>query len=102
MRPLAALPFRMALFSRLTGAFLLCVVAFVYYAGAKIDRPTPGHPWSGLALSLLALNFIFYPAKRMASLPPRLRWFRAVGLVLALTAALLWFWSAITLPPMMP
>lgn len=97
-----ALPCPMAIFSRLTGAFLLCVVALVYYANHKLDRPTSGHPWSGLTLSLLALTFVFYPAKRMAILPPQLRWFRAVGMVLALIGALLWFGSAITIPPMMP
>ncbi|MDP2310497.1 MAG: hypothetical protein Q8P18_31050 [Pseudomonadota bacterium] len=79
---------------RAVGIVLLGLVLWVYSGALERDRWPPGHPWSGLTLSLLGLSALLWPSPRWAEASPASRAARIVVAILALVGALLWFESA--------
>lgn len=72
---------------------MLAVVAFVYAQALGADRWPPGHPWSGISLSLgatMLLGFSFGP--RAMAMPVRLILLVVAGL--SLLSSISWFLSS--------
>jgi len=71
------------LIGTVVGAGMLCLVIWIY-ARSRLRGSWPyGHPWSGVALTSLALQNL---------LPMSPHWPRLLASALAIASSLLWLW----------
>lgn len=83
---------RIAVIERAVGIGMLVLVAGVYAAALSEGGLPPGHPWSGITLTLLAIRSLVWPLP--AGSAGRSSALRAVVLALAMASAVAWAWSA--------
>lgn len=87
-----------SLLIRLSGVILLVVVAVGYGWAIHGDRMPPGHPWSGITLTLFGIRAVVWPIPGIWGASPGTHVASVVLTVLPLISGGLWAASAFLQP----
>jgi hypothetical protein len=95
-------PRRSAVIERATGALLLGFVLWIYSGAMHHDRWPPGHPWSGLTLTMLGAAAVLWPSPRWREAATGSRLARVLVGLLAIGGGVGWFLAITQHPPRFP